>query len=53
MQEATKILEVSRQTVLPRVKNGELDAVHVYRSRQKGLRINVNDAHPDRFNLST
>ncbi|MEJ2239904.1 MAG: recombinase family protein, partial [Gemmatimonadales bacterium] len=29
MQEATKILGVSRQTMLQRVKNGELDAVHV------------------------
>jgi len=53
MQEATKILGVSRQTVLQRVKNGELDAVHVYRGRRKGLRINVIDDQPDLFNRSS
>ena len=41
MQEATKLLGVSRQTVLQRVKNGEIDAVHVYTGKKKGLRINV------------
>ncbi len=50
MQEATKILGVSRQTVLHRVKSGELDAVHVYRGRKKGIRINVKDDQPDLFN---
>jgi excisionase family DNA binding protein len=50
MQEATKLLGVSRQTVLQRVKNGELDAVHVYRGRRKGLRINVIDNQSDLFN---
>ncbi len=50
MQEATKILGVSRQTVLQRVKSGELDAVHVYRGRKKGIRINVKDDQPDLFN---
>lgn len=49
MQEATKIFGVSRQTVLQRVKNGELDAVHVYRGRRKGLRIRVIDNQPDLF----
>ena len=49
MQEATKILGVSRQTVLQRVKDGELDAVHVYRGRRKGLRINVIDNQTDLF----
>jgi excisionase family DNA binding protein len=53
MQEATKLLGVSRQTVLQRVKNGELDAVHVYRGRRKGLRINVIDNQPDLFNPSS
>ena len=53
MQEATKRLGVSRQTVLQRVKNGELDAVHVYRGRRKGLRINVIDNQPDLFNSSS
>ena len=39
MREAMKALGVSRQTVLQRVKRGELDAVHVMRGKQKGLRI--------------
>ena len=49
MQEATKILGVTRQTVLQRVKRGELDAVHVYRGKRKGLRIKVIDNQPDLF----
>jgi transposase len=44
MQDATKALGVSRQTVLQRVKRGELDAVHVHAGRRKGLRIRVPDA---------
>ena len=43
MQEATKILGVTRQTVLQRVKRGQLQAVHVRSGRRKGLRINVSD----------
>jgi len=53
MQEATKVLGVTRQTVLQRVKNGELDAVHVYRGRRKGLRINVINNQSDLFNHSS
>jgi transposase len=49
MQEATKLLGVSRQTVLQRVKRGELDAVHVYQGRRKGLRIKVVDNQIDLF----
>ena len=49
MQEATKRLGVSRQTVLQRVKRGELDAVHVCQGRRKGLRIRVIDDKPDLF----
>ena len=41
MREAIRALGVSRQTVLQRVKRGELEAVHVTRGRQKGLRIKV------------
>ena len=41
MHEATRKLGVTRQTVLQRVKRGELEAVHVMRGRQKGLRIKV------------
>jgi excisionase family DNA binding protein len=49
MQEATKLLGVSRQTVLQRVKRGELDAVLVHRGRRKGLRIKVLDDQPSLF----
>ena len=41
MREAIRALGVSRQTVLQRVKRGELEAVHVTRGRQKGLQIKV------------
>jgi predicted site-specific integrase-resolvase len=41
MLEATHALGVSRQTVLQRVKRGELHAVHVRTGRRKGLRIKV------------
>jgi predicted DNA-binding transcriptional regulator AlpA len=41
MREAIRALGVSRQTVLQRVKRGELEAVHVTRGRQKGLCIKV------------
>jgi len=49
MQEATKRLGVSRQTVLQRVKRGELEAVHVRRGKRKGLRIKLIEAQPDLF----
>lgn len=41
MRAAMKALGVSRQTVLQRVKRGQLRAVHVHRGRQPGLRIEV------------
>ena len=49
MLEATMKLGVSRQTVLQRVKRGELEAVLVTRGRRKGLRIKVVDNHPNLF----
>ena len=49
MQEATARLGVSRQTVLQRVKRGELKAVHVRCGRRKGLRIQAIDAQPALF----
>ena len=49
MLETTMKLGVSRQTVLQRVKRGELQAVLVTRGRRKGLRIRVVDAHPNLF----
>jgi hypothetical protein len=39
--EARPALGVSRQTVLQRVKRGELNAIHVRNGRRKGLRIQV------------
>jgi DNA invertase Pin-like site-specific DNA recombinase len=49
MLEATMKLGVSRQTVLQRVKRGELQALLVTRGRRKGLRIRVVDDHPSLF----
>ncbi len=49
MLEATMRLGVSRQTILHRVKRGELEAVHVRCGRRKGLRIKVVDTHPSLF----
>jgi hypothetical protein len=46
MLETTLRLGVSRQTVLQRVKRGELQALHVNRGRRKGLRIKVIDTQP-------
>ena len=53
MLEATMRLGVSRQTVLQRVKRGELEAVHVRCGRRKGLRINVIDPQPTLFEGSS
>ncbi len=49
MLETTIRLGVSRQTVLQRVKRGELQAVLVTRGRRKGLRIRVINDHPQLF----
>jgi DNA invertase Pin-like site-specific DNA recombinase/uncharacterized protein YndB with AHSA1/START domain len=49
MLETTMKLGVSRQTVLQRVKRGELEAVLVTRGRRKGLRIKVVDTQPALF----
>lgn len=50
MLKATHLLGVSRQTILQRVKRGEIKAVHVHRGRAKGLRIQVPATAPDLFN---
>lgn len=50
MLDAKSILGVSRQTVLQRVKRGELSAVHVRCGKQKGLRIKVLDNQLSLFN---
>jgi len=41
MINATKLLGVSRQTIMQRIKRGELKAIHLVRGRRKGLRIKV------------
>lgn len=47
--DAMRSLGVTRQTVLQRVKRGEIKAIHVSRGRRKGLRIKVPDALPGLF----
>jgi Recombinase zinc beta ribbon domain len=49
MLEATMKLRVSRQTVLQRVKRGELQAMLVTSGRRKGLRIRVVEDQPMLF----
>ena len=49
MLKAVNLLGVTRQTILQRVKRGELKAVHVRCGRKKGLRIQVPTPHPDLF----
>jgi DNA invertase Pin-like site-specific DNA recombinase len=53
MIEATRLLGVTRQTVLQRIRRGELEAVHVIRGRRKGLRIKVVHTSPDLFTQSS
>lgn len=50
MLETTMALGVSRQTVLQRVKRGELQAVIVRSGRRKGLRIKAPEPNPTLFN---
>ncbi len=53
MQEATKLLGISRQAVVQRVKRGELSAVHLRCGRRKGLRFKILATQPTLFdNLS-
>ena len=48
LAEAANALGVARQTVLDRVRRGELNAVHVNRGRRKGLAIEI-PAPPQRL----
>jgi DNA invertase Pin-like site-specific DNA recombinase/predicted DNA-binding transcriptional regulator AlpA len=50
MQEATKKLGITRQTVLQRVKRGELSALHIRNGKRKGLKIKMVDNNPNLFN---
>jgi uncharacterized protein YndB with AHSA1/START domain len=47
--QAMRILGVSRQTIMQRVKRGELSVVHLSSGKQKGLRIRVLDNQPQLF----
>jgi DNA invertase Pin-like site-specific DNA recombinase len=49
MQEATRALGVTRQTVLHRVKRGELQAAHVTKGGKRGLRIKLIEPQPSLF----
>jgi excisionase family DNA binding protein len=49
MPQAMRLLGVSRQTIMQRVKRGELSVVHVSRGKQKGLRIRVLDNQTQLF----
>jgi hypothetical protein len=50
--DAMRKLGVSRQTVLQRVKRGELEAIHVAKGRRKGLRIKILDSPMTLFESS-
>ena len=49
MYGAMKALGVSRQTVLQRIKRGELEAVYIRRGRGTGLRIRLPNPQPTLF----
>jgi hypothetical protein len=53
MREAMRALGVTRQTVLQRVKRGELEAIHVMRDKQKGLRIKIIQRQANLFDHSS
>ena len=50
--DAMRALGISRQTVLQRVKRGELQALHVRNGRRKGLRILVPEAETALFDAT-
>jgi len=53
MYQTMRLLGVSRQTVWQRVKRGEIEAIHVRRGRQKGLRLKLIRSQPDLFNQAS
>jgi DNA invertase Pin-like site-specific DNA recombinase len=50
--DAMRILGVSRQTVLQRVKRGQLEAIHVSLGRRKGLRIKILNDQVNLFSIT-
>jgi len=53
MYQTMRLLGVSRQTILQRVKRGEIQAVHVKQGRKKGLRLKVIRTQTDLFNQTS
>jgi len=53
MQEATRKLGVTRQTLLQRVKRGEIEARHITKGRQKGIRIKMIEHQSTFFDLTS
>ena len=51
--DAMRILGVSRQTVLQRVKRGQLEALHITRGRRKGLYVKILDAQIPLFDTGS
>jgi DNA invertase Pin-like site-specific DNA recombinase len=51
--DAMRILGVSRQTVLQRVKRGQLEALHISRGRRKGLCIKILDEQMPLFQIDS
>jgi len=53
MYQTMRLLGVSRQTILQRVKRGEIQAIHVKQGRKKGLRLKVIRTQTDLFNQTS
>src|SRR6516162_10229978 len=53
MYQTMRLLGVSRQTILQRVKRGEIQAIHVKKGRKKGLRLKVIRTQTDLFNQTS
>jgi DNA invertase Pin-like site-specific DNA recombinase/predicted DNA-binding transcriptional regulator AlpA len=53
MYQTMRLLGVSRQTVLQRVKRGDIEVIHVMRGRKKGLRLSVIHSNSNLFDLSS
>src|SRR5215467_4874118 len=53
MYQTMRLLGVSRQTILQRVKRGEIQAIHVKQGRKKGLRLKVIRTQTELFNQTS
>jgi predicted DNA-binding transcriptional regulator AlpA len=53
MYQTMRLLGVSRQTILQRVKRGEIEAIHVKQGRKKGLRLKVIRPQANLFNQTS